>query len=175
MHADVEVLGVQVAQSWKAERVEAFVTEQLDHHDQIELAYAICDGRTNLNKALVAKGATIVADCSHKLMNGLKTLRTDYAALGRPTKFMGRYRQRYNLSQSSHLYPPTLRDKDRFLRLFTVVSWVDRLDRCWSILEPTQRRQLQYLRTQCAASTARATPTAYASDHGQQDLKISRY
>ena len=125
--ADVEVLGVQAAQSWKAEQVEEFVTEQLDHHDHIELAYAVCAGGTNLNKALVAKGATIVADCSYKLMNGLKMLLTDYAALGRLTKFMGRYRQRYILSQSSHLCPPTLRDKDRFLRLFTVVDWVDRL------------------------------------------------
>ena len=144
---DVEVLGLQVAESWTAEGVQHFIAEQLDHHDQIELAYAVCDGGTNLNKALSATGLTLVADCSHKLMNGLKKLLADCAALGRLTRFMGQYRRKYILSQSSHLCPPTLRDKDRFLRLFTVVDWVDRLERYWSTLEARQRQQLQYLRT----------------------------
>lgn len=53
---DVEVLGVQVAESWTADQVEDFITDQLDHHDQINLAYTVSDGGTNLNKALNAKG-----------------------------------------------------------------------------------------------------------------------
>lgn len=142
---EVEVLGLQVAQSWKADQVQDFITEQLDHHNGIELAYAVCDGGTHLNKALCAIGLPVIADCSHKLMNGLKKLLANSAALGRLTKFMGQYRRKYILSQNSHLCPPILWDKDRFLRLFTVVDWVDRLQGGWSELTSTQRQQLEYL------------------------------
>ncbi len=144
---DVEVLGVQVAESWTADEVENFITRYDDQHDQTKIAYAICDGGSNLNKALRSKGITTVSDCSHKLMNALKKLLTDYAPLSRLTKFMGQYRSKYILSQSSHLCPPTLRSKDRFLRLFTVVGWVDRIDECWSTLTASQRKELQYLRS----------------------------
>ena len=143
---DVEVLGIRVAESWTAEEVEDFVIQASTHHDEVELAYAVCDGGTNLNKALHAQGITVVADCSHKLMNALKKLLTDCDALSRLTKFMGKYRRKYILSQSSHLCPPTLRNKDRFLRLFTVVDWVDRLESCWFTLTTDQRKGLQYVR-----------------------------
>ncbi len=144
---DVEVLGVQVAESWTADDVENFITRHEEQHDQIEIAYAICDGGGNLNKALISKGITVVSDCSHKLMNALKKSLTSYDALSRLTKFMGKYRSKYILSQSSHLCPPTLRRKDRFLRLFTVVDWADRIDECWSTLTAAQRKELKYLRS----------------------------
>ena len=41
---------------------------------------------------------------------------------------VGSLRQQFNLTEWAGLLPPTLRDKDRFLRIFTLVPWFDRMD-----------------------------------------------
>jgi hypothetical protein len=41
---------------------------------------------------------------------------------------MGGYRRKNILSERTHLCPPTLRDKDRFLKIFIILDWVARLN-----------------------------------------------
>lgn len=96
---DIDVLGVEVAQSWKAEEVEDFLDRQFNALTGPKLDYVVCDGGSNLNKALKAKGIMVVSDCSHVLMNLVKKLLKDDKALGRLTKFMGKYRQQNIMSE----------------------------------------------------------------------------
>ena len=143
--ADVEVLGVEVQNSWKAEQVEDFVKRRLAYHDQIDFQYMISDQGTNLVKALEQLNIDGVADCSHVLMNTVKKMLTGNVVLGTITKFMGTYRRQNTLSERTALCPPTLRDKDRFLRIFVILDWVKRIDSYWPKLTPAHRTSLKYL------------------------------
>jgi hypothetical protein len=144
--SDVEVLGVQVNNSWTQDRVANFVERRMDHHDEIDLDYIISDQGTNLRAALGRLHIPSVLDCTHWLMNALKKLLKDHAALTKLTARMGTFRRKHLLSERSHLTPATLRDKDRFQRLFTILDWVGRIDRCWDQLPSAHRRALGFLK-----------------------------
>ena len=147
-HAEVEVLGVEVQTTWKADQVAEFIGERLDHHAHIDLQYIVSDQGTNLLGALAQLGLTAVADCSHVIMNVLKKLLAEHLPLRELTAFMGTYRRQNILSERSHLCPPTLRDKDRFLRIFLILDWVDRLNGYWHGLPAAHRQTLEYLHTE---------------------------
>lgn len=143
---DVEVLGVEVQNSWKGDEVAEFMERSLAHHPELELAYVVSDQGTNLRAALGKLSIDGVLDCSHLLMNGLKKILSDHKQFVRLTAFMGAFRRQHLLSERGYLTPPTLRDKDRFLRLFVVLDWVERIDACWEELPASHRKTLTFLR-----------------------------
>lgn len=143
----VEVLGVEVQNSWKTEQVAEFIGQRLDRHSDMDLQYLVSDRGGNLLGACAQLDLTVVFDCTHVLMNALKKLLAEHPLLRQVTAFMGTYRSRHLMSERSHLCPPTLRDKDRFLRIFVILDWVDRLDRYWPELPEAHRQTLQYLYT----------------------------
>lgn len=143
--ADVEVLGVEVQNSWKADEVGKFLKYRLDHHDKVELEYMISDQGGNLLGAMENLNIDAVSDCSHVLMNALKKLLSDHAILKAITSFMGTFRRQNILSERTHLCPPTLRDKDRFLRIFVILDWVGRINSYWPKLPRAHRSALAYL------------------------------
>ncbi|NJN28912.1 MAG: hypothetical protein HC819_24580 [Cyclobacteriaceae bacterium] len=55
-------------------------------------------------------------------------------------------RQQLNLTDWAGLLPPTLRDKDRFLRLFTLVAWFTRMDGYWNQLPNQLREKIAFYR-----------------------------
>lgn len=144
---DVEVLGVEVQKSWKGEQVADFLTRRMAHHKAIQLLYMVSDQGNNLLAALTKLGIHSVMDCSHVLMNGLKKLLAEDKLLAKLTAFMGNFRRQHLLSERSYLTPPTLRDKDRFLRIFLILEWIERIDTCWAQLPAAHRRTLRFLRS----------------------------
>lgn len=142
---DVEVLGVEVRRSWKGDEVEEFTRRRLAHHSDVKVEYMVSDQGSNLRQATDNMGLSTVADCSHIIMNALKKILANHPVLSRLTKFMGQYRRVNILSERSHLCPATLRDKDRFLRLFTILDWTDRLASWWSFLPADHRQTLSIL------------------------------
>lgn len=147
----VEVLGVEVQNSWKADQVAGFIGRRLDRHSDIEVQYMLSDQGGNLLGACAQRGLDVVSDCTHVLMNVLKKLLAEHPILREVTAFMGTYRGRHLMSERSHLCPPTLRDKDRFLRIFVILDWVDRLNRYWPELPDAHRQTLQYMYTEPVA------------------------
>ncbi len=144
--ADVEVLGVEVQQSWKGEDVAEFIEKRLAHHDKINLKYVISDRGTNLLKALRSLEISMVSDCTHLMMNVVKKLFGEYKPLSELAGQIGQFRRRYTLTKLGFLLPPSLRDKDRFVRILTIVDWADRIDGYWKKLPVEQRRVLTFLR-----------------------------
>ena len=125
---DVVVLGAEVRSSWKAAQVAGFIKDRLAHHGELSLRYMVSDQGTNLLGATEILGIDAVNDCSHVLMNALKKELADDESLQEVTKFMGEYRRKNMLSERTHLCPPTLRDKDRFLKIFVILDWVERIN-----------------------------------------------
>lgn len=125
---DVVVLGAEVRNSWKAPEVAEFIKRRQAHHAELTLRYMVSDQGTNLLGATEILGIDAVNDCSHVLMNALKKELADDESLREVTKFMGEYRRKNILSERTHLCPPTLRDKDRFLKIFIILDWVKRIN-----------------------------------------------
>ena len=142
---DVEVLGVEVQQSWTGEDVAQFIKERLAHHSQITMKYMISDRGSNLLKALVSLGITAVSDCTHGMMNVVKSLFDNDEALSQLAAQIGQFRSQYALTDKGFLLPCSLRDKDRFLRIFTIVEWAQRIDGYWKKLTTEQRGVLDFL------------------------------
>lgn len=142
---DVRVLGLEVQSSWTGVHVAEFLLRRLRAMPGLKLRYCITDGGTNLNKALRICGISAVGDCTHVMMNAVKKALNNHAALSQLAANVGRFRRQTLLSADGWLAPPTLRDKDRFLRIFTLLPWVDRTDRHWHNLSAALRNKLAFL------------------------------
>lgn len=143
--ADVVVLGMEVQSSWDGEAVADFIRRNLQERPAIELTYVVCDQGTNLLAALRQLNIAVVSDCSHVMMNLVKKLFTDDVALSKLCAEVGQLRQRLSLTDQAFLLPPSLRDKDRFLRVFTLVEWMDRINGYWPNLSLEIRHRLGFI------------------------------
>jgi hypothetical protein len=142
--ADVNVPGMEVQSSWTGATIAEFIQRNLDERPGLRLAYAVCDQGTNILAALRQLTIPVVSDCSHVMMNLVKKLfRTD-VVLSELGAGVGKLRQQLSLTDHSFLLPPTLRDKDRFLRIFTLVEWMDRMDSYWLKMLPAMQAKLKF-------------------------------
>lgn len=151
---DVVVLGMEVQQSWTGELVADFLRRNLARMPDLKLRYCITDGGTNLSKALRILGLDAVGDCTHVMMNAVKKVLADDPILSQLSADIGQLRRKLMLTAEGFLLPPTLRDKDRFLRIFTIVGWVERIDSIWANLPESSRQKLHFIdaarsRVQC--------------------------
>jgi hypothetical protein len=142
---DMVVLGMEVQQSWTGELVAAFLRQNLARMPKINLLYCVTDGGTNLAKALRLEGLDAVGDCTHIMMNAVKKALADDPVLSQLSTDIGQLRRKLMLTAEGFLLPPTLRDKDRFLRIFTIVHWVERIDNIWAKLPESSRNKLSFI------------------------------
>lgn len=140
--ADMEVLGMEVQSSWNGDEVAAFINRSLAERPGIRLRYVICDQGSNLLAALRKLALPIVSDCSHVMMNVVKKLFKGDAALSKLKASVGLLRQQLTMTDNAFALPATLRDKDRFGRIFTLVAWMDRIDTYGSALDVRLRARL---------------------------------
>jgi len=143
--SDIEVLGLEVQQSWTGESIAEFIRRNLTRLPQVKISYFITDGGTNLGKALKILGLDVVGDCTHVMMNAVKKLLKDDTVLSQLCADIGQLRRQLMLTAEGYLLPPTLRDKDRFLRIFTIVHWVERIDSIWLKLPQSSRQKLSFI------------------------------
>ena len=73
-----------------------------------------------------------ISDCTHVMMNAVKDLFGQDEALSKLSASIGQLRSRFMLTDWGYLLPPALRDKDRFLRVLTIVQWAGRMDDYWA-------------------------------------------
>jgi len=144
--ADVTVLGMEVQSSWTGTDIAAFIGRSLAKRPGVQLAYMVCDQGSNLLAALRQLALPVVSDCSHVMMNLVKKLFVKDVALSKLSGEVGQLRQKLNLTDYAFLLPPTLRDKDRFLRIFTLVDWMDRINSYWPNLTREVRAKLSFYR-----------------------------
>lgn len=141
---DVEVLGLEVQASWTGELVADFIKRRLHHHSLVNILYVISDRGTSLLAAMGKLGLLWVSDCSHVMMH--MVLFAKDVALSELSASIGQLRQRLTLTDWGGLLPPPLRDKDRFLRIFTIVRWADRMDTYWNKLPAKAREHIRFYR-----------------------------
>jgi len=121
---DVEVLGISVNNSWKADDISR-VIEGIEARGY-RIAYGCGDGASNITKSLKDSNITRIYDCTHSFAllvkkeygqaEEFKTFLKEYALLNR---------QNY-MSQDRVICPPKLKGKSRFLNIYTVAEWAEK-------------------------------------------------
>ncbi len=143
---DVEVLGMEVQSSWAGKDIAEFIQRKLSHYPLVNLLYVVSDQGASLLAAVRSLNLAWVSDCTHVMMNAVKELFDQDAALSELSASIGQLRRQLTLSDWGALLPPTLRDKDRFLRIFTIVEWAERLDQYWNKLPDEARAHVAFYR-----------------------------
>lgn len=146
--ADINVLGMEVQSSWTGADIVAFIHRSLAERPNVRLTYMVCDKGTNLLAAWREMSIPVVSDCGHVMMNLVKKLFKDDAAFSQLSAGVGKLRQQLSLTDHASLLPPTLRDKDRFLRIFTLVDWMDRMESYWPNLPKEIKGKLKFYKNQ---------------------------
>lgn len=143
---EVVVLGMEVQTTWTGQTIADFIMRNLNRCPNLRISYIVSDQGNCIRAALRRLHITWVSDCSHVMMNAVKTLfKGDQTLSGLGAK-VGQLRQRLFLTDFMIYLPATLREKDRFLRLFTIIQWADRLDQWWPKLCPKVKAQLRFYR-----------------------------
>jgi hypothetical protein len=145
-HQDIEVIGIEVRASWVGDTVADFITRQLSLYPGLKLTHMVSDRGTTLLAAMRKLGISWVSDCTHMMMNAVKDIFANDSELHQLYAQVGTLRRRIALSDWNFLIPPTLRDKDRFLRILTLVEWADRMDRYWDKLPAEGRKHISFYR-----------------------------
>ena len=142
--ADVEVLGMEVQSSWTGELIASFIKRNLAQCGSLKLAYLLSDQGSAILAAVRMLNLNWVSDCSHVMMNAVKRIFGKDKELSELCAQIGGLRHQFLLTEWGPILPPTLRSKDRFLRIFTLVPWMERMDSYWSRLPPKVRRQIGF-------------------------------
>lgn len=125
-HSDVRVLGMAVRTSWTGNAIAGFLKERMQTWSA-QVTKVLSDRGTNLLKACKVLNIDHISDCSHHMMNAVKSIFDQDEALNQLCTQVGKLRQRLCMTDYAYLLPPTLRDKDRFCRMFQLVDWMERV------------------------------------------------
>lgn len=143
---EVEILGMEVQSSWTGDRIANFITSRLSCFADLNIVGVISDQGTAIKAALRQLNLVWISDCSHMLMNAAKTLFSTDQQLSSFCAHLGQLRRQLTLTDLGYLLPPTMRNKDRFHRLFTLVDWADRLDRHYDRLASDAQQYFRFCR-----------------------------
>lgn len=143
---DMVVLGLEVQSSWTGADVATFIKKSLAAHPGINILHFVNDQGTNLLAALRQLKKPWVSDITHVMMNLVRDIFTNDEELTSFCRNIGTLRQQLNLTDWAGLLPPTLRDKDRFLRIFTIVAWAARMDEYYLQLPAEIRDKIAFYR-----------------------------
>ena len=108
------------------------------------MAYVISDQGRALLAAFRMLGLGVVSDCTHVMMGLVKKLFETDECLCALSERIGELRKKILMTPQGYLVPATLRDKDRFLRIFTIVDWWERIMEYWPNLPQTSRDILAF-------------------------------
>ena len=143
---DVQILAMEVQPSWNSQYIQDFVLRFQQLHPKLQISYLISDCGSSILAAVRALQIPWVSDCTHVMMNAVKAIFRNDAALSRLCATLGQLRSKALLTRLGLLLPPTLRDKDRFLRIFTVIDWTQRMDALWDKFPDQLRHALAFYR-----------------------------
>lgn len=120
-HADVEVVGMHVGNSWTSDKVQNAIsdtTKTLGNSPD----YVTSDHGANLTKAIRDSGISHHLDISHTLGTFSENVYKEDAEFKEFTKQM-RVTRKFSLTKFAYLMPPNQRSLARFMNLFEWVRW----------------------------------------------------
>ncbi|MFP5042834.1 hypothetical protein [Parasediminibacterium sp. JCM 36343] len=141
---DTRVLYVGVAESWKSTAIEK---ELLALSKKLKVGYCLSDRGNNIVSAVKRAGMLHIHDCSHEWANHLETCYAGNEDFKGLMDKLCRVRKKWVLSKYSHLMPPKLRSKARFLNVFPLIEWIENILGAWGSVPPEAQEELSFLDT----------------------------
>jgi hypothetical protein len=142
---DVICLSMQSTESWTKQGViDAFgaVEKRLAG----EIIYTISDRAVILTGACKAKSYKYVPDITHYLASIVEGYYSKCSIFKDFMSKMAKVRQKWIMSKNCALVPPNMRTKARFLNLFDVVDWLEKIDKKYSLLNMEQQEELNFIK-----------------------------
>lgn len=87
------------------------------------IKYAVCDGCSNLGKALRLNGINHIYDITHKIALIIKQMYDKDSIFLEIIDNMTKMRNKYFHSKIAHLIPPLIRTKSRYLNIDVISDW----------------------------------------------------
>jgi hypothetical protein len=141
-HQDTRVLFVGIKESWKAEDI---AKELKVLSEKISIGYCVSDRGNSIVAAVKMAGLIHINDCSHEWANLLKCCHGENETFKLLMGKLAMIRRTGILSKFSHLIPPPLRSKARFMNVFPLIGWIERIWESWDLLEDSFKEKLSFL------------------------------
>lgn len=141
-HADVTVVKVAVSESWKSGDIQKIIGEITD---AVKVRYIVSDRGNNIVSAIKKSDLPHVDDCGHEWARIMETLYAGNESFKALMANLGMIRKRWALGRYSHLMPPPLRSKARFLNVFPLITWIEEIWRKWDDIAEEGKQELSFL------------------------------
>jgi len=143
-HQDTDLFGLGIGKSWKGVEISKIIEASPLKSD---IVYCVCDGASNLAKALEISEIERVYDITHalgKLIKKRYAKNESFVAFSKATTL---FKQKVVLGKGAILMPPVQRPKARFLNIDSLVKWAKKMLLLLKtdFLTQEQKQQLQWL------------------------------
>jgi hypothetical protein len=143
---DASVLAVKSQKSWTGEQINELINQTMERIGG-RIQYIISDRCSNLTKAFTIGNHIHINDCGHLMANCMEYFYkndVDFKAL---MGLVGKIRQKWVNSKNVGLIAPNMRTKARFMNLFPIVDWMEKVSNVWHKLSQEQGEVLSFLLT----------------------------
>jgi hypothetical protein len=139
---DVEVLHIERRGEWKGEDIRA----RLDACcSGMEVTQCSCDGGRNLLNSIHLWEKIQVPDCTHRIANILKKHLKDDADFIQMNAHITKFRREWKLGQNAAWRPPMVRGKSRFLNVFPLIDWLEKIRKRERELPQKVRQECEWI------------------------------
>jgi hypothetical protein len=121
---DVVVLHMSRREEWKGPAVKAVLEEACQGR---KVTHGTCDGGRNLLNAFDLWGMIQNPDCTHRIANILKKhlkINVDFIDMNAQ---ITTYRREWKLGKKAPWRPPAVRGQSRFLNIFVLFDWIEKI------------------------------------------------
>lgn len=121
---DVVVLHISRREEWKGPAVKAVLEEACEGRQVVQ---AVSDGGRNLVNAFGLWNMPYFSDCTHRIANILKKYLKINGDFINMNAQITTYRREWKLGKKAPWRPPAVRGHSRFLNVFVLVDWVEKI------------------------------------------------
>lgn len=144
-HRDTQVLGVGTRKSWDGSSIKK-VLEQIKQEHEGKIKYVVSDGGGTMRKGCEISSLIRVLDCTHWMANCLERYYKKEEEFQELQKHLGKVRQKMVNGRKVWMIAPSLRSKARFLNLFGIVAWMEKIESVWGKLTKDEREAVAFLK-----------------------------
>jgi hypothetical protein len=143
-HADVEVLGMSVRQSWNSEAV-CSELEDISKRMSSSPSYVISDNASVMKKSIRDFNVPHIRDVSHTLGMFMERVYKKSEEFNNYVKELAQVKFREIMNPVAYLLPPKQRTIARFMNLAKVVDWSEKILKNYTKLTKNERNTFSFI------------------------------
>ena len=142
--SDICVLSVKTGTTWNSDTISAEI-DSVKGKIGGNVPYIVTDRDSTVQSACRQSGLVNVSDCTHWQSNCLERYYKNDEAFKLLHAELGKIRQKWVNSKLSALIAPNMRTKSRFLNLYEIIDWLDKLTSHFDKLDPKIQETLGFI------------------------------